>query len=189
MPKELKTYQQLVQFLNEAQQHRERLSPLWNPDGSRPQSFSRTSLEYKKDEILKQIQKQLTRKSPHLYTNTDLFEAIRYNPNTHRYEYNAERQFDDLSPEITQRILDLKYRFDDMDSHGSTGIEYVQNTLGTHRNILKWLLSWFFPAPKSKTFLDNYGLFQAEQPSGSQPTLGDENSNPNIQMSSLNRPT
>lgn len=41
--------------------------------------------------------------------------------------------------------------------------EYINQTLGTHQNWFKWLLSCIFDAPKSKQFIDGYSIFETKQ--------------------------
>jgi hypothetical protein len=60
--------------------------------------------------------------------------------------------------------------------HESTTNEEINNTLGTHRNLFKWLLNFLFPAPASKAFIDNYGLFS----NPSEPMIDESSQDPGL---------
>lgn len=135
MRKELKTAQDLYEFLRKLDVRMKRLES----DGG----------GQKKLAILQAIYNNFHH---HFLTYTNI-RPNEYASHIGDYEYRAHAQIPENVVRDLCKNIETYYQ-------EQGGAKYINDTLGTHRNWFKWLLNFLFSVPKSKQLIDEYGLFK-----------------------------
>lgn len=148
--KELKTYQDIVNFVNKLEDEQFRLL-----DGDDENNLA--PLKEKKYNILNVIKAKFI-------VNFGITLHPDSNHGKKQYQYcpsDALKKPDDVvnKQDINACIKAIEDAVTIRAKEGQTGTQYINEVLGTHQNWFKWLLSFLFDAPKSKQFIDGFSLF------------------------------
>ncbi len=168
LKKELHTYKDLIDFMNGVQSEINRLRN--GNEECMLKSGKVWTLQEKKINLLEMINLGFCLHMTGLVTSSSTPSKINY---FLREEPPSAQPFDLLNSNQFNKSLDYIKSYAKFYGPYENAAKCIDSTLGTHQNWFKWLLSFLFPAPKSKQFMDGYSLFKQPHSVVSEPQFNE----------------